>query len=519
MLLLHVKVPEVLLQLKFVSVAACFFLLPLGSIAYAQDQSAANMLDRFSQGRAVLNAAAEAMGGAQALRGMNAVSFTARGDTYNDVQGFHAANIGRPERDGRLIVTNNFDFANARFSQRTQQELAGGFALDSTTVFRDGTLYSLRNNGEEYLQTPNSPPPTAAGGLVAIVARWSPPLLVQRALQNLRSVTWVGEAMVGGAPTDAIEFSFDEISRFRLYIARADHQVVRMEAVLPDAVAADDVSVVEFSGAQNVGGVVFPTHLIGIRRGVRTFDMAIENVAVNPTLEEALFQPPANYRLVADDTVTTTRINDRIYEVSGLGGGVYRSQFAVMDDFVVVFEAPLGIAVTRQVIAEIRRIAGEKPIRYVVISHFHSDHAGGVGAYADLGATIVSAAENSDVMRRYAAARSQSFGLPGFRTDLQINFQPVGPEGYEIVDAGGHRLQVINFQTPHVERLLTLYDPETRTIMNGDLFSRLVRWNQTFDVFARWLRRNNPRVDTVLGTHHEPLTREQLLSAARARRR
>ena len=78
---------------------------------------------------------------------------------------------------------------------------------------------------------------------------------------------------------------------------------------------------------------------------------------------------------------------------------------------------------------------------------------------------------------------------------------------------------MIDFQTPHVERLLTLYDPQTRTIMNGDLFSRLVRWNKTFDVFARWLERGDVPVDTILGTHHEPLTRDALLAVAKSGRR
>jgi hypothetical protein len=103
---------------------------------------------------------------------------------------------------------------------------------------------------------------------------------------------------------------------------------------------------------------------------------------------------------------------------------------------------------------------------------------------------------------------------------VQVQFQSVGPEGYEIVDAGGHRLRVIDFATtPHVEHLLTLYDPETRTLMNGDLFSRLVRWNQTFDVFAAWLRGNTVPVTTVLGTHHEPISRGDLLALAASSRR
>lgn len=73
------------------------------------------MLERLARGLEKVNKAAEAAGGTQAIRGMTAISFTARGDTYNDVQGFSASRIGRPERDGRLTVTNNFDFAGARF--------------------------------------------------------------------------------------------------------------------------------------------------------------------------------------------------------------------------------------------------------------------------------------------------------------------------------------------------------------------------------------------------------------------
>lgn len=499
--------------------SATAFVLSVAMLAAPRSTAAdapPGMLERFSKGVATLNAAADAAGGAQALRGVASISFTARGDTYNDVQGFSAANIGKPERDGRLTVVNDFDFAGARFAQRTLQELAGGFAIDTSTLFRNGTSYALRNNGREYVQTANAPSPVGAGGLLTIVSRFSPPLLLQRALQNARSVAWVGESNAGGG-ADVVEFSFDEATRFRLHVTKSDRRVARLESVAPDAVAGDDVGVVEYSGVQKVGGLAFPLRLATFRRGARTFDLAVEKVAVNPTLDDALFQPPATYRVVSDDKVSTKQINGRVYEVSGLGGGNYRSQFIVMDDFVIAFEAPLGIPATRQIIGEIKKVAGDKPIRYVVISHFHSDHAGGVGAYTDLGATVVSAAENQDVLRAYARSRSLLQGLGGNRADVQLAFQPVGAEGFEIADAGGHRVRVINFQTPHVERLLALYEPETRIVINGDMFSRLVRWNKTFDVFAKWLKRNEPPVELILGTHHEPITREELLVVARGR--
>lgn len=503
-----------LITLAVVSVA----LAPSSSLtpsAHAQAQSAApvGMVDRFYRGRAVVTAAAQAAGGAQALRGITAISVTLSGDIFNDTQGFSASRIGNPERDGSFRVVNHFDFAGNRFSQRTQQDLAGGFGLDFSTLFAGGTTYNLRNNGRNYTQATNSLPPTGGGGFVPVAARWIPALLLQRALQNFRSISWEGEGVVGGAPADIVEFSWDATTRYRLYITKADHLVRRSETLAPDPITADEISISEFVGEQTVSGVWFPARVQSYRRGARNFDLAVQDVAINPTLADTEFAAPAGYELVADDQQQTTQISPRIYEVSGLGGGLYRSQFVVMDDFVVVFEAPLGIPAVNQIITEIRRVAGDKPIRYVVLSHFHSDHAGGVGAYVDLGATIVAPAEAEAVIGRYAASRSQFQGQGGYRSDVSVRFEPVGANGYEIVDASGRRLRIINFSTtPHVEHVLTLYDPETRTLMNGDLFSRLVRWNRTFDVFAVWLRRNETPVDTILGTHHEPISRADLLA-------
>ena len=101
-----------LITLAVVSVA----LAPSSSLtpsAHAQAQSAApvGMVDRFYRGRAVVTAAAQAAGGAQALRGITAISVTLSGDIFNDTQGFSASRIGNPERDGSFRVVNHFDFA------------------------------------------------------------------------------------------------------------------------------------------------------------------------------------------------------------------------------------------------------------------------------------------------------------------------------------------------------------------------------------------------------------------------
>lgn len=481
----------------------------------------ADLVEQFYRGRAVLSAAVQAAGGAQALRGATALSITFAGDIFNDVQGYSPARIGNPERDGAFSAENHFDFAGGRFAQRTCQDLVGGFELDFSALYHGGKSYNLRNTGKQYTLSETAPSPVATGGFAGVAARWIPALLLQRAQQNFRTLAWIGEAKIAGAETDIVEYSWDEATRVRLYVSREDGLVRRSEVLAPDAIHADEIAVSEFVGGQTIANIWFPSRVQTLRRGARNFDLEVRAVAINPTLEDDVFTPPADYAHVADDKVVTTQVSPRIYEVSGLGGGLYRSQFIIMEDFVVAFDAPLGIPVVRQIIGEIRRVAGDKPIRYVVISHFHSDHAAGVGAYVDAGATIIAPFDAISVLKRYAASRPQFQGQEGFRADLRMAHAGVGAEGFEIVDAGGRRVQVIDFaDTPHATHVLTLYDPETRTIMNGDLFSRLVRWNQTFDAFAGWLKRNETPVSKILGTHHEPISRSDLLGlAARSRAR
>ncbi len=478
------------------------------------------MVDRFYRGRAVINAAVQAVGGAQALRGVNAVAYEAYGDVSNDIQGYAAARIGNPARDGGIRVVNRFDIAGARFYQQIQQHYDSGYDSAFATIWRAGTQYAPRWVSHDYTETANAPSPFAAGGPFMVASRWAPPLILQRALQNFRSAAWVGEGQTADGPADIVEFSFDEATRFRIHVARANGLIRRVEAIAPDPISADDVSIAELSGEQTISGIVFPTHIRALRRGATTQTLQVRGVSINPTFAETDFSPPEGFaRVEVSAQVRATQVAGRVYEVSGLAGGAYQVPFVVMDDFVVAYEAPLGIAQTRQVIGEIRRIAGDKPIRYVVISHFHNDHAGGVGAYVEAGATVLSAAENEVVLGTYAASNRPQFqGLEGPRSDMTMQFQAVPESGYDIVDRAGSHLRVIDFAgNTHVDHMLALFDPETGVFMGADHYIEAVLWNPTFERTADWVRRNR-EASMILGVHTRPIPRDDFLVTAQRRR-
>lgn len=70
-------------------------------------------------------------------------------------------------------------------------------------------------------------------------------------------------------------------------------------------------------------------------------------------------------------------------------GGSHHSVLVEFRDFVTVVEPPLNDDRSQAVIAEVKRLVPAKPIRYVVNSHHHWDHSGGLRSYVAEGAGII----------------------------------------------------------------------------------------------------------------------------------
>lgn len=481
-------------------------------------QTPEDMVSRFAKGQAVVTAAVQAVGGAQKLRSLTGISYQLDIEIANDIQGYHAANIGRPQRDGTQVVANKFDIAGARFAQLISQDFDSGYDSGFANIWRKQVQFSTRDVPRDYSRSENSPSPFAAGGAFMVSSRWLPPVILQRALQNSRSIAWLGEANLNGGLADIVELSFDESTRFRIFVSRSDRLIRRVETIAPDPVSADDVTISLFEGTQSVDGIVFPGKITSMRRGAVNQKISMRDIAVNPAFADADFDPPAGYQQITfpGPKIQANLVSGRVYEVSGLVGGTYQVPFVVMDDFVVAFEAPLGIGPSRQVIAEIKRIAGEKPIKYVVVSHFHSDHAGGVGAYAEIGATILSSPENQSVLQQYASNnRPRSAGQEGPRSDVKMLFQPVPDKGIQLTDAKGSKLEVLNFKNnSHVENMLALVDHESGVFMGADHHIRAVAWNPTFEAMAKWIEKRR-NISTITGVHDRPMGRADILARAR----
>lgn len=71
-----------------------------------------------------------------------------------------------------------------------------------------------------------------------------------------------------------------------------------------------------------------------------------------------------------------------------LVGGPFNAAVSIGDDGVLVVDTMVE-PLADKFLAEIRRLAGNKPIRYIINTHFHPDHTGGNAKVNDAGESIV----------------------------------------------------------------------------------------------------------------------------------
>jgi glyoxylase-like metal-dependent hydrolase (beta-lactamase superfamily II) len=83
--------------------------------------------------------------------------------------------------------------------------------------------------------------------------------------------------------------------------------------------------------------------------------------------------------------VTSQAAGDGVWYLTG---GSHHSVVIEMKDHLIVVESPLNDERALAVLGEVKKLS-PKPIKYLVVSHHHFDHAGGVRAFAGEGATLV----------------------------------------------------------------------------------------------------------------------------------
>lgn len=425
--------------------------------------------------RAVLRAAADTLG----VRNVQSIEYTGSG---------YVAAVGQsftPNDDWpRFEVINYSRTINYR-NRASREEYVrrqgdyparggGGTPLQGEQPQRFLTSgdYSWNLNG-------SAPAPEPAVAEVRQLDIWLSPHGFLKAALEAKDVTAV-ESTFEGAKVTVI--SFTGLGKYRVNgEITADNLVARTQTWVANPVLGDTLFDHRYSNYRDFGGVLFPTQLHShqgdpqLNAGRNWKDIRVTDVRVNVNPE----------RLPVPDNVRTSTVPAVVVESSQLAPGVWRiaggshhSVAVEFRDFVAVVEAPLNEARSVAVIAETRRLIPGKPIRYLVNTHHHFDHSGGIRTYVALGATVVTHQNNRDFYRnvvlhpgpRTLEPDVLSSVVPRFSDDREPSIETVNAK-YVLSD-GSRTLDLYPVQgLPHAGTAIIAYLPTEKILINADLYS------------------------------------------------
>ena len=326
--------------------------------------------------------------------------------------------------------------------------------------------------GGDYAWNVAAPAPNAAAGAAPAPAAPQPAARVERMLALWSTpVGFVKAAMANNATTKAAgkgtSVSFTVGGKYKMTgTINAQGQVENVQTWIDHPIVGDMLVETTYSGYKDFGGVLFPSRIVQTQDGYPTLDITIASVTANPAATIAVpqnvpaFQPPAV-------RVDSQKLADGVYYLTG---GTHHSLAIEMADYIVVEDTPNDEARASAVLAKAKELIPNKPIRYVITSHHHWDHLGGIRAAMDEGATIVTYQGNKAFLERVAKTPHTINPDRLAASKKAVKIQTVGDKG-QLTD--GKRVIEMYRLTgyEHTGDMLVVYLPKEKILAEPDVFT------------------------------------------------
>ena len=462
----------------------------------------------YARARKVIESGIVAVGGLEALREIQNVSVKVSGFSYARNQSLDVnPPYDKMTRDENLYI----DVRNRRYIIETRDPLPGGLVFGGKQVI-NGNQGFFVNPRDKTL----SPLNLANFNNIGIIRR-VPHLLLITAYETAPStLRWLGQAAHDGRMQNVITFASSNGIQWTLFFDARSNLLTKYEQIVSDNLKGDAVQETIFPSYRTVGKIKVPTKRITRRSGEILEEVNYNEVQFNANLPESAFAKPEGLDELPQGAPLPTRENK-------LADGVYLFESGVnslvveFKDHVLVVEPPSGGRGPKPTINKAREMFPNKPIKYVVVTHHHDDHSGGLRSYIAEGITVVTTPTNQRYFETMAASEFTINRDDQTQNKKKPLFNFVR-NGKSVFDDGEQVVEIIDIgPSPHAKEMLIAYLPKSRVVFQGDLVNvpNIGRYfpttvNASTVHFFEKVKQLGLKVDKVAGVHGPTTSWEDL---------
>jgi glyoxylase-like metal-dependent hydrolase (beta-lactamase superfamily II) len=405
---------------------------------------------------AVLQRADKAMGGVA----LNTVRYSGTGTGTTFGQAFQPGRMWPRITYSSWSRTVDYSSGGLREdAARSRAEVTGGGAVPLMGTGEQRTSsWLLGSNAWNMAGTTASPAGIALDGRIHDL--WTTPHgVIKAAMRNNATVAFRDE---GGRRVTAV--SFTEPGRFSATAwINAEGLVERVDSRQPNPVMGDIEVLTTYSDYRDFGAMKFPMRIRQTQGGFPVLDLEVKEVQGNVPSGIEL---PAGVAGAAE-RVTVDQAGPGVWFIAG---GSHNSVAIEMRDHMMLVESPLGDTRSLAVLEAANKLVAGKAVRYVVNSHHHFDHSGGLRAAVSQGVTLVT----SEMARAYFEATLANPNLirPDAMQKSGRKAVVTGVDGKRVFSDGTRNVEVYYISdSVHAQGFMMVYLPAEKILVEADAYT------------------------------------------------
>jgi glyoxylase-like metal-dependent hydrolase (beta-lactamase superfamily II) len=477
-----------------------------------------------------VNAAYAAMGGDK----LKTITLKAHLEQIDPGESYSVSDPAKPDRGASDLVLSR-DLVRGLSRGEWVRPMVGGTTRTFTEIVTPSAGYVIGNDATEGRlpkRTVNGAQPehTMSGRRLTATSReLERPIVVMEMKQHPDRVTAIADQTVAGKTFAGVQYRGD-YGTFIVMFDPATNLPARVRTLDWDEMEGDSAFDAAYSDWRDVGGAKVAFEARYTLNGMKIVDLKISEASANPTLKLDTFTIPQSFLASAakpaapsatpyqwiirrqfvgfyfdsdamyTDDGDSLKIFDVGPNISQVRGGTHNTVFIATDKYLIAVESPNDDGQSIQSIALAKKRYPGKPVRYLILTHHHVDHVGGLRTYAAEGAAIVVGKGNGEYFRRLLARPEK---LNPEAPKKAFTAEVIEVDGKWSVNDGGREVDAYALENSHAAGYLFPYVPDAKLGIVTDLYTpgAPVPSNAAVASMVKEIAKMGIKPETIAGGH------------------